>query len=461
HHIPPGIPVPDLDIVKRQYLTLFERGCLYTTAFQGLLDWPHGFFDYLDAYRQRPVFDAKETGLRREFGVLYMSWFEEYWKHPGFEFVQTAFNDYLVERLPAYMVAFSKRAYDPDLLYRLDYLTIEQAARYVECPARAVRRLVAEGHLTAHHFDYFEQEDRLWVSRHELDQLLQQWEGHLTAPEVAQMLGITLEIARELIATPLLEVVPDDAGKQWMLIYVYRHSVLQFIQRLKKHTTILANPQLHGVSIAEVSIHNGSIGLGFPEIWQRICDGKLTACHPHESLFPLTDLWFWPETVANISQTVKDEHDWITLMETLDCLGVKRPVLDHFLEAGLFQPVKAFGQKQFFRRSDVEALRDCAVSSRQAAELLNTSLSRFLELNRQGYFSPLSGPGINRHTHYIFDRHELLAWHKEYLVMSELKQLVGVDPYVFLREHRILPVFRKPSVYLRREVMAVISAEMS
>lgn len=29
HHIPPGIPIPALDILRQRYLSLFERGCLY------------------------------------------------------------------------------------------------------------------------------------------------------------------------------------------------------------------------------------------------------------------------------------------------------------------------------------------------------------------------------------------------------------------------------------------------
>jgi hypothetical protein len=299
------------------------------------------------------------------------------------------------------------------------------------------------------------------LSRQELDQLPQWWENHLTIPQVAQMLGITIDVTRILITTPLIEVVPDGAGKKWQFIYVYRNSILAFIQRLRKHTTILADEQQRGLSMTNVCFRNASIGLGFSEIWQRVCDGKLTAYHPNETLFPLNDMWFEPEAVANISQTVKDEHDWINLTDTLVCLGVKRQVFDHFLEAGLLQSVKAFGQKQFFRRSEVEALRDRSVSSRQAAEMLNISVSKVLKLNQQGQFSPLSGPGINRHARYVFDRHELLTWHEKHLVSTELKQLVSTDPFQLLKKHHIAPVFRDPNVYLRKEVMAAISAEKS
>lgn len=456
HHIPPGITVPDLDIVKRQSLTRFERGCLYATAFRGLMDWPHGFFAYLDAYRQRPGY-KEDTGLRREFGVLHMSWFGRYWKHSAFDFIQAAYNDYLVDHMPACQIAFTTRAHDyPGLLKRLDYLSIPQAAHYVNVHAQSLYRLVREGHLIPH---YFEQDDGMWISRATLDELLQHWSKHLTLPEVAQWLGIAPEIARELITAQLLEAVPDSAGKKWQLTYVHRDCVVAFIERLKKHTMIQADVHRRGIVITDVSIRNGSAGLGFPELWQRVCEGKLTACHPNESLLPLTDMWFWPETVVDISQTVKEEHDWITLMDTLVCLGVHRQVLEHFLEAGLLQPVKTAGRRQFFRRSDVLALRDRAVSSRQAAVLLNTSLSKILELNQQGRFSPLSGPRINRHARYVFDRYELLAWHEKHLVFSELKQLVSAAPIKLLKKHHIVPVFRNPNVYLRKEVMAAISSE--
>lgn len=459
HHIPPGIPLVDLSITERRHLTQFERGCLYATAFRGLMNWPHGFFAYLDAYRKRPGLDQKETGLRREFGGLHYSWFEHGWKHPAFDFIQTAFNDYLVERIPAHQIAFSSRASEyPDLVNRLDYVSVTQAARYVESSVHILSRLIKEGHLTPH---YFTPGGRMMLSRREIDQLPQWWENHLTIPQVAQMLGITIDVTRILITTPLIEVVPDGAGKKWQFIYVYRNSIVAFIQRLRKHTTILADKQQRGLSMTDVCFRNASIGLGFSEIWQRVCDGKLNAYHPNETLFPLNDMWFEPEAVANISQTVKAEHDWINLTDTLLCLGIRRQVLDHFLEAGLLQPIKAFGPKQFFRRSEVEALRDRAVSSRQAAEMLNTSLATMLDLNRQGRFSPLSGPGINCHTHYVFDRHELLAWREKYIIRSELMQLVSTAPIKLLKKHHIVPVFRNPNVYLRKEVMAAILAEKS
>lgn len=41
-YVPVGVPAPRLDILEQRSLTVFERGCLYATAFRGLLDWPQG-----------------------------------------------------------------------------------------------------------------------------------------------------------------------------------------------------------------------------------------------------------------------------------------------------------------------------------------------------------------------------------------------------------------------------------
>jgi hypothetical protein len=143
HYIPEGTAVPNLDIVKQRYLTLFERGCLYATAFCGFLGWPHGFRAFLDAYRRRPA-AKEESGLRREFGVLYISWMMRLWKHPAYDFIQEAFNDYLVDRVPVYQVMDSSRVRDyPDLFERFDYLDRKRATTYLDICISSIHRLVA------------------------------------------------------------------------------------------------------------------------------------------------------------------------------------------------------------------------------------------------------------------------------------------------------------------------------
>lgn len=454
HHIPPDIPIPDLDIRELRRLTVFERGCLYTTAFRGLQNWPHGLFAYLEAYRSRPG-KKEETGLRREFGVLYISWFRRLWKHSSFEFIQEAFNDYLVAHVPAYQVVDSSRTVSyPALLQRIDYLDIRKSAQYVGLCSSTIHRLVREGHLVFHHFA---QSEGKWLSRRALDQLRQRWENHVTAPEAARLLGISIEVTRALCKEHLIQPVPASEGLKARLVYLSRESLGALIQKLKVHTTIQSNAHQSGVSLAEVCLRNASVGLGFPQLLVRICDGQLPAYHPSETLFPLTDLWFPSEVVANLSCVVRAEHQWLNLQETEQCLGIGRKALYSLLRTGLLQPVMGFGPKRFFSQTDVLALRDRYTSPQQAAALLNIPTEYLCRLVRHGSIVFLSGSGSS---HKAFDRHQLIAWRDEHILFREMKTLTSNVATLMrlLKAHGVYPVATNPAIYLRREVMAVLES---
>ncbi|MBK7919862.1 MAG: hypothetical protein IPJ94_27110 [Chloroflexi bacterium] len=106
-----------------------------------------------DAYRRRPA-AKEESGLRREFGVLYISWMMRFLKHPAFDFIQNAFNDYLVDRVPVYQIMDSSRirAY-PDLVDRFDFLDRKRATAYLNICISSIHRLVAEKNLASHYFE--------------------------------------------------------------------------------------------------------------------------------------------------------------------------------------------------------------------------------------------------------------------------------------------------------------------
>jgi predicted DNA-binding transcriptional regulator AlpA len=452
HHIPPNIPIPDLDIRELRRLTVFERGCLYATAFRGLQNWPHGLFAYLDAYRSRPG-KKEETGLRREFGVLYISWLRRLWKHSSFEFIQEAFNDYLVARVPAFQVVDSSRTVRyPTLLQRVDYLNIYRSACYVGLSSSTIHRLIREGHLTVYRF---EQSEGTWLSRHELDQLQRRWENHITTPEAARLLGVSIEVTRDLLKERLLQPVPASEGLKLQLVYLFRDSVAQLIQKLKVHTTIQPNAQQSGVSLTEVCLRNASVGLGFPQLLVRIGDGQLAAFHPNEMLFPLTDLWFPSEAVANLSRVVRAEHRWLNLQETERCLGIRRKALYSLLRTGLLQPVMDFGPKRFFSQTDVLALRDRYTSPHQAAALLNIPTDYLFRLVGHGSIVLLAGVGSS---HRAFDRYQLIAWRDEHILYREMKTLTSNVAALrrLLKEQGVHPVVTNPAVYLRKEVMTVL-----
>src|SRR5438067_947419 len=65
--------------------------CLYTTAGTGIMNWPEGFYQFLDAYRaQMQRLKSSHGAPKADLGNLYTQWMRDYWQHPAFEFVHRA-----------------------------------------------------------------------------------------------------------------------------------------------------------------------------------------------------------------------------------------------------------------------------------------------------------------------------------------------------------------------------------
>lgn len=303
HYVPSGISRPALDILKHRWLTLFERGCLYTTAVRGLLDWPQGFYAFLDAYRARPA--AKEkTGLRREFGTLYISWLQRLWKHPAFDFIQQAFNNYLLEHIPVPQIVESLRIRNyPDLLDRVRYLDLKHAKAILGTSVYTIYRLAEEGHLTLTRFP--EDTSGVWFDRHELAHLKTEWQQHLPFVAVVRQLGVSKRLTGELLHARLLERVSPERGLKQQGIFVQASSLETLLRGLSIFTTIQPPPG-NEVPLLTVCIRNGARGVDLPFVLNQILAGKLPAFHPKDTLLPLTDFWFRPGDVDGL--VAKDKN---------------------------------------------------------------------------------------------------------------------------------------------------------
>lgn len=456
HHIPDGISTPSLDILERRSLTIFERGCLYATAFRALEDWPNGFIAFLDALRRRPA-EKEKTGLRREFGALYVSWLMRFWKHPAFDFIQAAFNDYLVEWMPVYQIVDSTRVRGyPELLDRLDYLDLKRTVSYLNVSISSVHRLIKEKHLTVHRFE--EDDDGQWLAREELDRLKQRWQKHIVWPQVVRLLGISLEVVQRLVECGLLRAVPASDGLKEQKTYIAEDSVYALIQALRKHTTIQADEDHAGMLLRTVCLRHASAKMNSAQILKRVLAGKLPAYHPHESLFPLRGLWFAVDDVVHLSTTVKDEQNWFSKQEARAYLSVSWPTINQLIVAGLLNPKMSMGYKQFFCRDEVSAVRERCVFVGEMARALKIPASCISSLVHQGALQPISSPLADGSGCYIFDRADFIAWCREYILAPEIGMLAtnakGMKRR--LEAEGVEPIARFPNVYPRLEVMAVI-----
>ncbi len=141
---------------------------LYATAFKGLVDWPHGFRDFLTqywAYTQQPR--KRRNGIG--FGLLDYHWLGYQWRVPEFKFVQEAYDQFLqlVERgLVTHSYRTPSRA---EFRGRFEYLSIERAADLLGTTENSIHRLIQTGKISTIKSASY---PVIWVKRTDVTEIL-------------------------------------------------------------------------------------------------------------------------------------------------------------------------------------------------------------------------------------------------------------------------------------------------
>lgn len=84
---------------SKRDITPTKAYILYTTAFEGIVCWPSGFYDFLDAYRLRDG-RSEEGYVYYDLHYIYAYWLKQAWRYSDFRFVQEAFDHYIQNRYP-------------------------------------------------------------------------------------------------------------------------------------------------------------------------------------------------------------------------------------------------------------------------------------------------------------------------------------------------------------------------
>lgn len=190
----------------RSQLTPLKSYLLYATALKALLDWPNGFYQFLDAYRLRDQRDQTDSALD-DLGYLYGFRHEEPFQHPAYHFLQQSFEQYLQENFQYNFTLQKMRRLQPKgkLPISLKYVSIAEAARMLQFNWALVKRLVELGYIA----DYQPPEDQSTrslnlVLRQDVLDLQRRWSGVMPQADAARLLGLPEETVEALVEVGLI-----------------------------------------------------------------------------------------------------------------------------------------------------------------------------------------------------------------------------------------------------------------
>lgn len=447
-------------------ITPYESYLLYTTAFKGLVNWPAGFYEFLEGYRyQLRSGKSLNGGPKADLGNLYTQWLQDYWQHPAFEFVQSAFQSYFTDTysLSSAVVRTNMCLENPGVAEHFSYINVAEAARYLGTTPKTVDMLVKTGRLTCRDLGQTHKRKYRLVNRAELSVLRNEWNEEVSRAEAAKWLGTTEQMIVDLVKVGLLaaERSPADGCPYWKFS---RPVLIECLEKVSKHVESFLSQektkQGSFINLAKASRQLFVVGLNAASILLSVAEGKLKAYCSAGQVSQLSTLIFDHLDIQKYIQSVKSENGWIGREETARHLGVKDVTLTRWVKHGLISPIATYGHVQYFDQKAITTFITENVTSEEATEILSVGRLTVQKWARLGMLADacVSGPNIDGHHTYLFNREKLTWWRNERLTFGEAVSLLRVSKATFYRwvgEKKVVPLERtggKQHWFLRKDV---------
>lgn len=121
----------------------------------------------------------------------------------------------------------------------------------------------------------------------------------------------------------------------------------------------------------------------------------------------LRNLLFDGEDVRSLRENLQAKNGWISRKEAADQLGVKDPVLKKWVDSTLLKPVHELKNIQYFDRRDIDVFYETYIFCDEAAKIIGIGELVVQKWARNGRLHPVSGPGIDNCHRYLFLRSEV------------------------------------------------------
>lgn len=400
--------------------------CLYATASRGIMNWPEGFYQFLDAYRtQMRRLKSPAGGPKADLGNLYTQWLQDYWQHPAFEFVHRAFEHYFIRTYAlSSAVARSNLCQErPDVMEQFPLVNVAEAARLLKTTPTMITTLLKTGRLTCQTQEPISKRQYRFVSRSEVLELREVWDELISRTQAAKWLGVTERMVVDLVSAGLLaaERCPADGYPFW----AFRPSaLLQCLESVSRYVECRPD-QVSNCGDSLINLTQATrllfvVGLNAVSILSCVAEGKLRAYGIAGQELKLGSLRFDRSDIEQYNHKIKSENDWISREELTRLLKVKDVTLTRWVKKELITPTTIVGNAQYFSKEIVEKFMRDHIATDEAAEILNVGKLTVQKWARLGRLSGpcISGPQIDGCHAYLFNRSNLIQWRSERLSLG-------------------------------------------
>jgi hypothetical protein len=429
---------------RRSRATALESYLRYTTAAKALMNWPYSFYAFLRAFANRPG-RSQKSGLAPTFNTIQNIWLRSHWNRPEFQFVQEAFEQYLMDTYPlsSGMHKVLRTRQKTDLAGNWEKISFTEAARLIGVAPALIARQVEWGRLSVVEIPNQYSPPR-FVRRQEVLTWGQRLREAISLRQAMEQLGVPEGLVVKLAKMNHLEVIRGphiDGSRRWKLS---RSSVINYRQQLIRQVMIPSSPAAASFDLARAIDLLIYVGLDTLQLFERVATGRLPAYHLQPEQARLADLRFAETDIRACVEAVKGEKGWMSRQDIVGEMGLARKEsLSEWIAVGFLAPVAVHAQVQYFDRTTVEAFIRDHVTVRQAAEMLDQQYrARIYDLITEGLLKPVSGPAIDGCFRYLLRRTEVERLQK-LMTLSQMAHHLGLNCAQALqqvRQGQLLPV---------------------
>lgn len=422
-------------------LTPYQSFCVYTTAMKGIFQWPKGFRKFLDAQQSHGSKDARVGNVKGDLGSLYTHWFQRRWQHPSFDFVQDTFNLYIAEHYGISLSILHSDRFrrNPGLLRGFSYVSINYAAELAGVTPSTIQRLIDSGQLET------TKEVPTMVRQTDVLKLRDAWNFYMGLEEATQVLGVSEDVILDMVDIGLIS--PEQSPNTGFLSWKFSEKELcLLLDKMRKHAKTYSEfgtANVPTVSLASAARMLTKVGLNAASIIAHVADGKVLAYRQSNEQFSCRDLVFEHKDINAYVKAILAEKGWMSRKDVTRYLKIKDGTLVKWVKAGLLVPNVIHANTQYYDRVTVEKFAADHVTSEGAAELIGVGMLTVQKWVRQGRLQAVSGPGIDEHHDYLFNKTYLLRWRDGRLSFGQAMDLLGVSAATLHRwvyEGKILPL---------------------
>jgi hypothetical protein len=432
-----------LQFGRRSRATALESYLRYATASQALVDWPHGFYGFLRAYAARPG-RSQPSGLSAAFNTIQHVWLRSHWSRPEFQFVQAAFDQYLMDTYPLSSGVHKvlRRRHKTELAGNWEQISFSEAARLVGVASALIARQVEWGHLSVVEIPNQHSPSR-FVQRREVLAWGQHLRQAISLAQAMEQLGLPERHVVKLAKMGYLEVIRGphvDGTRRWKF---NPQSVTNYRQRIICRVMVPPSPAVASFDLARAIDLLIYVGLDTLQLFERVAAGRLPAYHPQPERARLAELRFAEADIRACVEAVKAENGWLTRQELAQQMGLARQEsLSEWIALGFLSPVAVHAQVEYFDRDAVEAFIHDHLLIQHAAEMLGKHRSRIYDWIAEGQLQPVSGPDIDGCFRYLLRRSEVERLQK-LMSLSQMAHHLGLNYAQVVqqvRQGQLLPI---------------------